>query len=68
MFVCLVALLTSSIIVIAYGVLLPLILNTYSPVWIVWHVCYGHWIIIMIVFHYYKAAKTSPGYLPQVKK
>lgn len=66
-FVCLVVLLTSSIVVIAYIVLLPLILNTYSPVWIVWHICYGHWNLIMIAFHYYKAAKTSPGYLPQVK-
>lgn len=66
-FVCLVVLLTSSIVAIAYIVLLPLILNTYSPVWIVWHICYGHWNLIMIAFHYYKAAKTSPGYLPQVK-
>lgn len=66
-FVCLVVLLTSSIVVIAYIVLLPLILNTYSPVWIVWHICYGHWNLIMIAFHYYNAAKTSPGYLPQVK-
>lgn len=66
-FVCLVVLLTSSIVAIAYTVLLPLILNTYSPAWIVWHVFYGHWILIMIAFHYYKAVKTSPGYLPLVK-
>lgn len=58
--------LTSSILVIAYIVLLPLILNTYSPAWIAWHVCYGHWNLIMIAFHYYKAAKTSPGYPPTV--
>lgn len=59
--------LTSSIVVIAYMVLLPLILNTYSPAWIAWHVCYGHWNLIMIAFHYYKAANTSPGYLPAVR-
>uniref|UniRef100_A0A7N8WQV0 Palmitoyltransferase n=1 Tax=Mastacembelus armatus TaxID=205130 RepID=A0A7N8WQV0_9TELE len=66
-FVCLVVILTTSILVIAYVVLLPLILNTYSPPWIAWHICYGHWNLIMIAFHYYKAAKTSPGYPPMEK-
>lgn len=66
-FVCLVVILTSSIVVIAYVVLLPLVLNTYSPAWIAWHVCYGHWNLIMIAFHYYKAAKTSPGCPPTVR-
>lgn len=66
-FVFLVVTLTSSIVVIAYLVLLPLILNTYSPPWIAWHVCYGHWNLIMIAFHYYKATKTSPGYPPTVR-
>ncbi|XP_035656343.1 palmitoyltransferase ZDHHC16A-like isoform X1 [Oncorhynchus keta] len=66
-FVCLVVILTSSILLIAYVGLLPLILNTYSPPWIVWHIGYGHWNLIMIVFHYYKATKTSPGYPPTVK-
>ncbi|KAM4729613.1 palmitoyltransferase ZDHHC16A isoform 1-T1 [Anableps anableps] len=66
-FVCLVVILTSSIVVIAYIVLLPLVLNTYSPPWIAWHICYGHWNLIMIAFHYYKAAKTSPGYPPTEK-
>lgn len=67
MFVYLVVILTSSIVGIAYVVLLPLILNTYSPPWIAWHVCYGHWNLIMIAFHYYKAANTSPGYPPTVR-
>ncbi|XP_029962481.1 palmitoyltransferase ZDHHC16A isoform X2 [Salarias fasciatus] len=64
-FVVLVVILISSIVVIAYIVLLPLILNTYSPAWIAWHVCYGHWNLVMIAFHYYKATKTSPGFLPK---
>lgn len=67
-FVSLVVILTSSIVSIAYIVLLPLILNTYSPAWIAWHICYGHWNLIMIAFHYYKAAKTPPGYIPSVKQ
>ncbi|KAG9341083.1 hypothetical protein JZ751_019837 [Albula glossodonta] len=47
--------------------LLPLALKTYSPAWIAWHLCYGHWNLVMIVFHYYKATKTSPGHPPQMK-
>lgn len=66
-FICLVVILTSSIIAIAYFVLLPLVLNVYSTAWMAWHLCYGNWIIVMIAFHYYKAAKTSPGYLPSEK-
>ncbi|XP_061914103.1 palmitoyltransferase ZDHHC16A isoform X1 [Entelurus aequoreus] len=66
-FVFMVVLLTCSILVIAYMVLLPIILNTYSPPWIAWHLCYGHWIIVMIVFNYYKATRTAPGYPPLEK-
>ncbi|XP_066535306.1 palmitoyltransferase ZDHHC16A isoform X2 [Hoplias malabaricus] len=66
-FVFLVVALTSSILFIAYFCLLPLVLNTYSPGWIVWHICYGHWLLVMIVFHYYKAISTSPGNPPKMK-
>nr|XP_043902591.1 palmitoyltransferase ZDHHC16A isoform X1 [Solea senegalensis] len=66
-FVFLVVILTSSIVGIAYMVLLPLVLYTYSPQWIAWHICYGNWIIVMIAFHYYKATKTSPGSPPTEK-
>ncbi|XP_076830230.1 palmitoyltransferase ZDHHC16A isoform X2 [Brachyhypopomus gauderio] len=66
-FVFLVVTLTSSVLLIAYVSLLPLALRTYSLGWILWHLCYGNWIIVMIVFHYYKATRTSPGYPPQVK-
>ncbi|XP_048061227.1 palmitoyltransferase ZDHHC16A isoform X5 [Megalobrama amblycephala] len=66
-FVFLVVALTSSVIFIAYFCLLPLVLQTYSPGWIMWHVCYGHWIIVMIAFHYYKATSTPPGYPPKMK-
>uniref|UniRef100_A0A8C4AB26 Palmitoyltransferase n=1 Tax=Denticeps clupeoides TaxID=299321 RepID=A0A8C4AB26_9TELE len=66
-FVFLVVALTSSILIISYFCLLPLVLNTYPPFWIVWHICYGHWNLIMIIFHYYKATKTSPGYPPKMK-
>ncbi|KAM4704279.1 palmitoyltransferase ZDHHC16 isoform 3-T3 [Rhinophrynus dorsalis] len=64
-FVALVIVLTSSIVLIVYICVLPLILQTYSAAWIWWHVTYGHWNLIMIVFHYYKAITTPPGYPPQ---
>uniref|UniRef100_A0A1A8DJ71 Palmitoyltransferase n=1 Tax=Nothobranchius kadleci TaxID=1051664 RepID=A0A1A8DJ71_NOTKA len=66
-FVCLVVILTSSVVMITYIVLLPLALTTYSPAWIAWHSLYGNWNLIMIAFHYYKAIKTSPGYPPSEK-
>uniref|UniRef100_A0A8B9GAF1 Palmitoyltransferase n=1 Tax=Amazona collaria TaxID=241587 RepID=A0A8B9GAF1_9PSIT len=66
-FVALVIGLTSSVVAIVYICLLPLILQTYTPAWICWHLAYGHWNLIMIVFHYYMAITTSPGHPPQAK-
>lgn len=62
----LVILLTSSVVAIVYVCLLPLILQTYPLPWIFWHIIYGHWNLVMIVFHYYMAITTPPGYPPQV--
>ncbi|XP_053477231.1 palmitoyltransferase ZDHHC16A isoform X3 [Ictalurus furcatus] len=66
-FVFLVIVLTSSVLLVAYFCLLPLALKTYSLGWLVWHLSYGHWNLVMIVFHYYKATTTSPGYPPKMK-
>nr|XP_006132831.2 palmitoyltransferase ZDHHC16 [Pelodiscus sinensis] len=66
-FVGLVIVLTSSIVAVVYICLLPLILQTYPPGWICWHLTYGHWNLLMIVFHYYMAISTPPGHPPQVR-
>lgn len=66
-FVCLVIALTSSVVVVVYLCLLPVILNTYPLQWIIWHLTYGHWVLMMVLFHYYKATTTSPGHPPQVR-
>ncbi|XP_059586254.1 palmitoyltransferase ZDHHC16 isoform X2 [Alligator mississippiensis] len=66
-FVALVIVLTSSVVAIVYVCLLPLILRTYAPAWVCWHLSYGHWNLLMIVFHYYMAITTAPGYPPQAK-
>ncbi|XP_024280117.1 palmitoyltransferase ZDHHC16A isoform X2 [Oncorhynchus tshawytscha] len=66
-FVCLLVILTTSILLVVYVVMLPVIFDTYSPSWIAWHMSYGHWNLVMIVFHYYKATNTAPGYPPTMK-
>ncbi|KAI2556838.1 palmitoyltransferase ZDHHC16 isoform X8 [Gorilla gorilla gorilla] len=64
-FVVLVIVLTGSIVAIAYLCVLPLILRTYSVPRLCWHFFYSHWNLILIVFHYYQAITTPPGYPPQ---
>ena len=64
-FVLLVIGLTTSVVVIWYSFLLPAIL-LYTTPWIVLHITTAHWLLINIVFHYFKAVFTSPGRAPQV--
>ncbi|TNN37106.1 putative palmitoyltransferase ZDHHC16 [Liparis tanakae] len=64
-FVGLVVLLTTSVVVIIYLFLLPTILSTYPSYWIAWHLSCGHWLLAMVVFHYYKATTTPPGHPPK---
>ncbi|KAI1887020.1 hypothetical protein AGOR_G00201740 [Albula goreensis] len=45
-FVCLVIILTSSILIIVYSCLLPMVLANYPTHWIMWHLCYGHWNLV----------------------
>ncbi|XP_034563325.1 palmitoyltransferase ZDHHC16B isoform X1 [Notolabrus celidotus] len=66
-FVTLVILLTTSVVVIIYLFVLPTIIGTYPVHWIAWHLCCGHWLLVMVVFHYYKATTTSPGHPPKEK-
>ncbi|XP_042192971.1 palmitoyltransferase ZDHHC16B [Callorhinchus milii] len=66
-FVVMVIFLTSTIVLIVYVCVLPVIVRTYSAGWITWHLGYGHWNLLLIVFHYYKAVTSSPGYPPQEK-
>lgn len=66
-FVLLVIGLTTSVVVIYYAFLLPVILE-YSTPWVVLHLVTAHWLLINIVFHYFKAVFTSPGSAPQVIK
>uniref|UniRef100_A0A8C9WRM7 Palmitoyltransferase n=1 Tax=Scleropages formosus TaxID=113540 RepID=A0A8C9WRM7_SCLFO len=67
LFVSLVILLTSSVVLIVYYYVLPMIISSYPTPWIAWHLCYGHWNLVMVVFHYYKATRTDPGHPPLIK-
>ncbi|XP_049615437.1 palmitoyltransferase ZDHHC16B isoform X2 [Syngnathus scovelli] len=64
-FVTLVILLTTSVVVIVYLYVIPTIVGTYAVPWIIWHLSCGHWLLVMVGFHYYKATTTSPGYPPK---
>uniref|UniRef100_A0AAQ4Q7T8 Palmitoyltransferase n=1 Tax=Gasterosteus aculeatus aculeatus TaxID=481459 RepID=A0AAQ4Q7T8_GASAC len=66
-FVCLVVLLTTSVVVIVYLFVLPTIISTYPSYWVAWHLSCGHWLLVMVVFHYYKVTTTSPGHSPKDK-
>ena len=66
-FVLLVIGLTTSVVVIYYAFLLPVILE-YSTPWVVLHLVTAHWLLINIVFHYFQVVFTSPGRAPQVIK
>uniref|UniRef100_A0A1A8RJI3 Palmitoyltransferase n=2 Tax=Nothobranchius rachovii TaxID=451742 RepID=A0A1A8RJI3_9TELE len=66
-FVCLVVLLTSSVVIIVYLFVIPMVVRTYPVHWSIWHLGFGHWVLVMIVFHYYKATTTSPGHPPKDK-
>ena len=65
-FVLLVIGLTTSVVVIWYSFVLPAIL-LYTTPWIVLHIATAHWLLINIVFHYFKAVFTSPGRALQVR-
>ena len=58
--------LTTSVVVIWYSFVLHAIL-LYTTPWIVLHIATAHWLLINIVFHYFKAVFTSPGRALQVR-
>ena len=62
-FVVIVVLATSSVVGIWYMFLLPII-RTYANIWLVFHCVIAHYLLINIVFHYYKAVTTQPGSPP----
>ena len=64
--VVLVILLTSVVISVFYLCILPRCLENEDHVQTIFHLTFGHWLLVNIAFHYYKGVTTPPGYPPQV--
>ncbi|KAL4231827.1 Palmitoyltransferase zdhhc16 [Mactra antiquata] len=62
-FVTLVSVMTTSIVTIFYVCLLPHVYENSLPL-TVFHLIFGHWLLVNIVFHYVMAVFTQPGTPP----
>lgn len=60
-----VAVLTAAVVYIAHWIGLPFYWHI-SPVCTVLLVIFGYWLLLNVVFHYYMAVTTPPGYPPEV--
>lgn len=57
--------LTFFVVVIMYVVVLPIAMQRSSyEIWI--HLIFGQWLLVNIVFHYYKSVTTKPGFPPPI--
>ncbi|XP_072177705.1 palmitoyltransferase ZDHHC16-like [Diadema setosum] len=63
--VVLVVMLTSFVTVVMYVVVLPAASDR-SLAETMFHLTFGHWLLVNITFHYYKGCTTSPGHPPQI--
>jgi palmitoyltransferase len=63
-FVCAVACLTFAVVYISYWIGLPYWWEK-SQAMSVFLLIVGNWLLVNVVFHYYKAVRTSPGHPPQ---
>ncbi|XP_028391059.1 palmitoyltransferase ZDHHC16B-like [Dendronephthya gigantea] len=66
--VILVSFLISGVVVIFYVYVMPIVLEYESTMFSICHLICGHWLLLNISFHYYKAVSTNPGYPPSGKK
>jgi len=65
LFVVLIVMLTTFVVVLTYVCILP-VKWANSTSWAAYHLVVGHWLLINVVFHYFKAAFTNPGQVPPV--
>jgi len=54
---------TTSVVTIFYVCLLPHVYD-FSTGWTVFHLIFGHWLLVNIVFHYVMGVFTHPGTPP----
>ena len=56
----------SGVVVVFYVYVMPIVLKYDNMLFIICHLICGHWLLLNIAFHYYKAVTSSPGYPPSV--
>lgn len=65
LFVLTVSLLISYVVITYYAIVIPVLLDQHSLIRAIVTILYGHYLLVMIVFHYYKAVTTDPGKPPK---
>lgn len=65
LFVLTVSLLISYVVLTYYAIVIPMLLDQHSLIRAIVTILYGHYLLVMIVFHYYKAVTTDPGKPPK---
>ena len=68
LFVIVVFALTSLVMTSYYFVLLPYLLDLANEFLILFHLLFGHYLLINIVFHYFYAVRTNPGFVLNAAK
>ncbi|XP_077992527.1 palmitoyltransferase ZDHHC16-like [Glandiceps talaboti] len=63
-FVVLVVCLTTTVVMIFYVYILPYVF-TCGVHWVLFHLIFGHYLLMNIIFHYYKGVTTLPGKPPE---
>ena len=61
MFVTLVIGLITTVVVLFYICIMPIVLENYYSIYAYIHLIYGHYLLVMISFHYFKAVTTKSG-------
>ena len=56
----------SGVVVVFYVYVMPIVLEYDNQLFVICHLICGHWLLLNISFHYYKAVSTSPGDPPSV--
>nr|XP_039248185.1 palmitoyltransferase ZDHHC16-like [Styela clava] len=64
-FVTLVTILVAYVVVVYYSIAVPYLILAFSSIRAGITIFYGHYLLIMISFHYFKAVRTNPGRPPK---
>ena len=64
----LVSFLISCVVAVFYLYVMPIVLQYENVLFSICHLICGHWLLLNISFHYYKAVATGPGYPPSVSE